>query len=90
MTDLDPAAQMQARRRMEDRAVALQVIARQVIAHHDPDKSVLDTLVEAFSIYRAKGASEERAAIVAWLRQSPHFINSHGIADAIEAGEHIK
>ena len=33
-------------------------------------------------------AAEERAKIVAWLRESPHFIGTHEIADAIEAGEH--
>lgn len=36
------------------------------------------------------GVAAERAAIVAWLRQSPHFINAHEIADQIEAGEHLK
>jgi hypothetical protein len=33
---------------------------------------------------------DERAAIIAWLRESPHFINAHEIADAIEYGDHLK
>lgn len=38
----------------------------------------------------ADGVAAERAAIAAWLRESPHFINAHGIADQIEAGAHHK
>ncbi|CAB5225618.1 hypothetical protein UFOVP749_46 [uncultured Caudovirales phage] len=38
--------------------------------------------------HREQAAAEERAKIVAWLRESPHFINAHQIADCIEAGEH--
>lgn len=33
---------------------------------------------------------EERAAIVAWLRGPEPYPDGHDIADAIEAGEHLK
>ena len=33
---------------------------------------------------------EERAAIVAWLRGPDPYPDGHDIADAIEAGEHLK
>ena len=36
------------------------------------------------------GAEKERAAIVAWLRGPEPYPDGHDIADAIEAGEHLK
>jgi hypothetical protein len=40
--------------------------------------------------HREEGAAEERAAIVAWLRGPEPYPDGHDIADAIEAGEHLK
>lgn len=37
-----------------------------------------------------KSALVERAATIAWLRNSPHFTHAHEIADAIETGEHLR
>lgn len=42
--------------------------------------------VKSFAHHRA----EAEHKIVEWLRESPHFVNGHGIADAIEAGRHLK
>lgn len=38
----------------------------------------------------ARHRMEERAAIVAWLRGPDPYPDGHEIADAIEAGEHLK
>lgn len=38
----------------------------------------------------ARHRMEERAAIVAWLRGPEPYPDGHDIADAIEAGEHLK
>ena len=46
------------------------------------NKSEWETLYLAFARHR----KEERAAIVAWLRQDDFLMT----ADAIEAGEHLK
>ena len=46
----------------------------------------LDYQVVAY--HREWSVLAERAKIVAWLRESPHFIGTHEIADVIEAGEH--
>ena len=39
---------------------------------------------------REQARMEERAAIVAWLRGPEPYPDGHDIADAIEAGEHLK
>ena len=72
------------------------------ITQADRDAAAQYDVVEAFARHRKYGYDqgyydgrqfdrmEERAAIVAWLRGPEPYPDGHDIADAIEAGEHLK
>lgn len=54
-------------------------------------KSDNHTLVQAFVNHRKTAAAEERAKIVAWLRDNPdHLARKGWLSDAIEAKEYLK
>jgi hypothetical protein len=48
------------------------------------------SMIQAFARHREQAAAEERAKIVAWLRETIFNCTFENIPDAIEAKEHLK